>query len=262
MDRRDFLKAGIASMIGLGSFTAAKIFTEEALAEITAVSEGKKAARWAMVIDVNKFQSDEDYQRCIDACHKEHNVPKFDNPQHEVKWIWKEDFEHSFPGQQSKYLPESLETKPFLLLCNHCKKPPCVRVCPTQATFKREDGIVMMDMHRCIGCRFCMAGCPFGARSFNWFDPRKNLKQEEINTDYPTRTKGVVEKCTFCAERLARNLEPACVEASNGAIAFGDLDDRNSEVRKILSTHYAITRKSELGTEPSVFYVISNLEGV
>jgi molybdopterin-containing oxidoreductase family iron-sulfur binding subunit len=129
-----------------------------------------------------------------------------------------------------------------------------VRVCPTKATYKRPDGIVMQDMHRCIGCRFCMAGCPFGARSFNFYDPRPYIK--EMNMEYPTRTKGVVEKCTFCFERLAVGLKPACAEASNGAMVFGDLKDPKSEVRELLRTNYSIRRKPELGTLPSVFYIV------
>jgi molybdopterin-containing oxidoreductase family iron-sulfur binding subunit len=99
-----------------------------------------------------------------------------------------------------------------------------------------------------------MVACPFGARSFNWKDPRPFIR--EINPDFPTRTKGVVEKCNFCEERLARGLLPACVEASDGALIFGDLEDPESEVRRILGSHYTIRRKNELGTKPCVFYII------
>ena len=99
-----------------------------------------------------------------------------------------------------------------------------------------------------------MAACPFGARSFNFGDPRPYIK--EINPEVPTRTKGVVEKCTFCVERLEKGLPPACVEASNGAILFGDLNDPDSDVRKILTGNFAVRRKVELGTGPSVYYVI------
>jgi len=113
----------------------------------------------------------------------------------------------------------------------------------------------MMDYHRCIGCRYCMAGCPYGARSFNFKDPRPYI--EEINPNYPTRTKGVVEKCNFCSERLAKGLLPACVEAStNGGLVFGDLDDPNSEVRKVLDTQFTVQRKPSLGTKPKVFYIL------
>jgi molybdopterin-containing oxidoreductase family iron-sulfur binding subunit len=105
-----------------------------------------------------------------------------------------------------------------------------------------------------------MAGCPYGARSFNWVDPRLYINPAKMDRTFPTRTIGVVEKCTFCVERLARGLEPACVEASNGALAFGNLGDPDSKVRKILSTHYTIRRKPALGTMPSVFYIIGGGE--
>ena len=127
-------------------------------------------------------------------------------------------------------------------------------VCPTKATFQREDGIVMMDYHRCIGCRYCMAACPYGARSFNWQDPRPFV--QTIDKGYPTRTRGVVEKCNFCDERLARGLIPACVEAcKEKALVFGDLNDADSSVRKLLRSRNALQRKAELGTGPKVFYL-------
>jgi molybdopterin-containing oxidoreductase family iron-sulfur binding subunit len=104
-----------------------------------------------------------------------------------------------------------------------------------------------------------MAACPYGARSFNWRDPRPFIKSE--NKEYPTRTKGVVEKCTFCTERLAVGKLPACVEAApKGGMIFGDLADKNSEVRKIIETRYTIRRKPELGTAPSVYYLIGGNE--
>ncbi len=140
------------------------------------------------------------------------------------------------------------------MLCNHCESPACVRVCPTKATFRRKDGIVVMDYHRCIGCRYCMAGCPFGARSFNFMDPRNHIAK--VNPTFPTRMRGVVEKCTFCSELLAVGKMPLCVEASNGAIAFGDLTDPESSVRKLLAENFTLRRKPTLGTEPSVYYIL------
>lgn len=215
------------------------------------------AKRWAMVIDMKKFKTEEDIKKCINACHKAHNVPTIteNTVRHEVKWLWTDTFEHVFTEQEDKFLSQYYKQMPFLVTCNHCDNPPCVRVCPTKATFKRkEDGIVMMDMHRCIGCRFCMAACPYGARSFNWRDPRPFIK--ELNPEFPTRMKGVVEKCTFCYERLAVGKMPICVEESGGAIIFGDIENPNSEVRKILGSNYSIRRKPELGTKPSVYYII------
>jgi Fe-S-cluster-containing dehydrogenase component len=269
MNRRQFIKlAGISTVLGIGGLTAAGKLGAQAVVEtppaapdassVFQTPTALKAKRWGMVIDLSKFNNPELYQKCITACHSIHNVPDWHDKQHEVKWIWTDDYEHSFPDTENPYMPETIKEKPFLLLCNHCDNPPCVRVCPTQATFRRPDGIVMQDMHRCIGCRFCMAACPYGSRSFNWKNPRLALKK--VNPDYPTRTIGVVEKCTFCTERLVKGLQPACVEVSEGAIIFGDLADPNSDVRKALGKRYNISRKPELGTKPSVYYLIGGAE--
>jgi Fe-S-cluster-containing dehydrogenase component len=269
VNRREFLKiAGAATLFGLGGKTAIEIL---APGEVEASMEALPltgAQRWAMVVDSNKMD-EALMDKCIEACHREHNVPDMGTPKEEIKWVWKEDYHHSFPDQPNKYIGEKFIHKNFLLMCNHCTNPPCCRVCPTKATFQRKDGIVMMDMHRCIGCRFCMAACPFGARSFNWGDPRRVTRVEELkkinpgfptNREYPTRSKGVVEKCTFCTERLAKGLLPACVEAANkvkeGAMVFGDLADPESEVRQVLKETYTIRRKPELGTEPNLFFIV------
>jgi molybdopterin-containing oxidoreductase family iron-sulfur binding subunit len=209
-----------------------------------------------MVVDTRKCLREAGCTDCVGACHLVHNVPDIGSRKEEVKWIWKERFEHAFPETEHEFMSADILHQDVLLMCNHCDNPPCVRVCPTQATWKREsDGIVMMDMHRCIGCRYCMAACPYGSRSFNWRDPRPSIAK--IDEGFPTRTKGVVEKCNFCAERLARGTAPACVEACKaGALVFGDLDDESSEVRRLLKTHFNIRRKPGLGTEPEVFYLV------
>ncbi len=262
--RRDFLKiAGFSALAGIGGASGLTLFNNGVLEASQYIDDpkGLKGKRWALAINMQKFKTLEDYQKVMAACHTIHNVPDIKNPKDEIKWIWPESYENTFPTQEyaNPYIQDSLKKKPFLVLCNHCDNPPCVRVCPTKATFKRKsDGIVMMDMHRCIGCRFCMAGCPYGARSFNWIDPRPFIKK--VNPEFPARMKGVVEKCTFCYERIAVGLKPACVEASNGGIIFGDLNDPNSDVRKVLASHYSIRRKPELGTLPCVFYIIGGQE--
>jgi molybdopterin-containing oxidoreductase family iron-sulfur binding subunit len=192
-------------------------------------------------------------QAVIAACHVEHNVPDVPAPR-DVKWIWTDSYERVFHGVANEHAPYAVRNRPYFLLCNHCTNPPCVRVCPTRATFSRPDGIVEMDYHRCIGCRFCMAGCPYGARSFNYFDPLLFLK--ETNPAFPRRTAGVVEKCTFCTKRLSEGRPPACVEASEGAILFGDLQDPSSHVRQVLASSYSIQRGPSLGTQPSVYYLV------
>jgi molybdopterin-containing oxidoreductase family iron-sulfur binding subunit len=276
ISRREFLKiAGASALAGFGGISAFEILQpgQFEASQVVPDTKGLVAKRWAMVVDISRFKTEEDYKRCIEACHRIHNVPDVGNPKEEIKWIWKETYEHAFPGQEDEFLSEKIKHLPFLVLCNHCNNPPCVRVCPTKATFKREsDGIVMMDMHRCIGCRFCMAACPYGARSFNFRDPRpfineanklpydtvfaKGQELQKGNLSFPTRMRGVVEKCTFCYERLAIGLKPACVEASQGGLIFGDLEDPNSEVRKILNEKYSFRRKPELGTHPSVYYIL------
>ena len=258
--RRSFLKIAGISALGLGAkpvldvFASTEEHTEALKPETRKGEDVLKAKRWALVIDTRKFESEEDLKPMIEACHKIHNVPKLENKRHEIKWIWTEEFKHTFPTQEHEFLDDRVKHLPFLTLCNHCEKAACVRVCPTKATFKREDGIVLMDFHRCIGCRFCMAACPYGSRSFNFRDPRPFI--EERNPKFPTRMKGVVEKCNFCVERLAVGELPACVEASNGALTCGDLDDPKSEVRELLRSNFTIRRKPALGTGPSVFYIV------
>ena len=214
--RRGFLK--IAGLTVLGTAGGPALTARGSETEGHGDEAASTGTRLAMVIDLRKFaRDDEQLERCIRACHEAHNVPDFgDDAKNEIKWLWAEDFEAAFHSQEFHYIRDDLKAKPTLLLCNHCDNPPCTRVCPTQATWRRkEDGIVMMDMHRCIGCRYCIAACPYGARSFNWRDPRPYVAQREDGeprSDYPTRTKGVVEKCNFCAERLRSGQEPACVE--------------------------------------------------
>jgi len=264
-NRRKFLKlAGLAALgVSAGKYihiiakdTAHKIPLADSLSieELSTLKVDSKN-RWAMVVDLKKCLVEEGCTKCINACHKTHNVPDIGNPKDEIKWIWKEPYENAFVDQENFYMTSSLEGQKIPILCNHCDNPPCVRVCPTQATWKREDGIVMMDWHRCIGCRYCVAACPYGSRSFNWRDPRPYIK--EITPEFPTRTKGVVEKCTFCDERLAKGLEPACVEACSAkALVFGNLNDPKSDVRKLLKENYSIRRKPGLGTNPEIYYLV------
>jgi molybdopterin-containing oxidoreductase family iron-sulfur binding subunit len=257
--RRTFLKIAGISALGL---SAKPVIDAFAVSEHAEKNEAKlipkkgalTAKRWAMVIDTTKFKSAKDLEPIIEACHKIHNIPVFENKRHEIKWIWEEEFKHAFPDLENEHMYERINHLPFLVLCNHCENAPCVRACPTKATFKQEDGIVAMDFHRCIGCRFCMAACPYGSRSFNFRDPRPFIK--ETNKKFPTRMKGVVEKCNFCDELLVEGKKPACVEASGGAIVFGDLEDPDSEVRKLLKSNYTIRRKTALGTGPAIYYIV------
>ncbi len=208
--RRAFLKETAGAALGLscsGSLvTAACTGAGEAQAHGGSGTE----SQWAMVIDTRKAGARRCEGPAVEACIRTHNIPRISDPEERIEWIWEEEYEHVFPDQVHDRLPEAVLEAPVLVLCNHCTNPPCVRVCPTQATWKREeDGIVMMDMHRCIGCRYCMAACPYGSRSFNWRDPRDFMDTDaegNFRTEFPTRTRGVVEKCNFCAERIRDGL--------------------------------------------------------
>ena len=260
--RRRFLKIAGLSVLGLGVKPVVDAVATNGESNVSPDPKALHGKRWAMVVDMKQClkAGKPGCKDCMVACHTVHNVPQFDNKKDEVKWIWPEPYEHAFPGNESEYaedyFKETMKGQPFLVLCNHCDNPPCVRVCPVQATFRRPDGVVMMDYHRCIGCRFCMAACPYGARSLNWRDPRPFIKTA-INQEYPTRTRGVVEKCNFCDERLAKGLIPACVEACTcKALVFGDMEDPKSEVRELLRKHPTARRKPQLGTHPQVYYIL------
>ena len=255
VNRRRFLQIGGITILGLAVKPAIDFLWRVNPAGAATTGKELEGKRWAMAVDLKACSANDGCRECINACHLIHNVPDFGNPKDEVKWVWTVSHEEAFHEQEHEFIADDLKDKPTLVLCNHCDNPPCTRVCPTQATWKREDGIVMMDYHRCIGCRFCMAACPYGSRSFNWRNPRPFINK--INPDFPTRTRGVVEKCNFCQERLVQGLLPACVEAcKDKGMLFGDLNDPDSEVRQALKSHHIIQRLPELGTKPKVFYIV------
>jgi molybdopterin-containing oxidoreductase family iron-sulfur binding subunit len=260
-DRRSFLKVVGCVGVGLGAGFPLLSALRRGLHYREEHPE-PAANQWGLIIDVKKCAREEVRTACADACHREHNVPAIPDADDKVQWIWSERYENVFPERAHKRTYEELKDQPVLVLCNHCSHPPCVKVCPTQATWKREsDGIVMMDMHRCIGCRYCIAGCPYEARSFNWRDPRPYIKGE-IRPEFPTRSMGVVEKCNFCAERLRDGKEPACVVAARNtpggeeALIFGDLSDANSSVSQVLRRKHTICRRVGIGTGPNVYYIV------
>ena len=272
--RRKFLKmAGATVLAGISAPAVVRLTSSSAVASGDSQSavpaaghapaeghavEQPAGIRLGMVIDMRKFYDNQPMlDEAIAVCHKVHNVPDIADRKSEIKWIWKTGFGNAFTEQSQNHRSETVLNSSFPVLCNHCDNPSCVKACPTKATFVVEkNGIVAMDFHRCIGCRFCMAACPYGARSFNWQDPRPFIKT--YNPEWPTRMRGVVEKCNFCGERLAKGLEPACVEAckGTGAMVFGDLNDPHSEVREVLGKEFTIQRKFAAGTRPSVFYIV------
>jgi molybdopterin-containing oxidoreductase family iron-sulfur binding subunit len=159
------------------------------------------------------------------------------------------DYTHPVPSPERFYMP---------VQCHQCDNAPCVKVCPIEATWKEDDGIVVVDYNWCIGCRYCEAACPYHARRFNWEKPV--IPPEEINPDQGylsnrIRPQGVMEKCTFCLHRTRNGRMPACLEACpTGARVFGDLNDPNSDIRWVLANKRVYVLKEDVGTRPRFFY--------
>jgi molybdopterin-containing oxidoreductase family iron-sulfur binding subunit len=197
-----------------------------------------------MVIDLNKCIPE--CTACLDACREQNNVPLHGDKRWDIHWIRKVTI-------KNKEVADSTE-KSVLLLCNHCENPPCAQVCPVQATYKRDDGIVICDSHRCIGCRYCVVACPYNARYFNYKE-----NPEWPNKDYPKRSHGVTEACNFCAPIVDAGGRPKCVEVCETigarALIFGDLHDPSSEVSRLVSSGSAKGLREDLGTRPKVFYI-------
>jgi len=193
--------------------------------------EAVTSVRYGMVIDLRRCIG---CHTCSVACKNENNVPLG------VWRSWVKQIERGlYPQVRKFFLP---------LLCNNCERPICVTVCPVIATYKQKDGVVHIDPHRCIGCRYCMAACPYGVRHIN-------------------PIKKVAEKCEFCIHLVEKGIQPACVTACpSGARIFGNLKDPNSEVAKLLALNPLQVVKPEMGTVPQVFYIggvdISSIEAV
>jgi molybdopterin-containing oxidoreductase family iron-sulfur binding subunit len=200
-------------------------------------------------------------RRCVYACVYENNQSR--DPQ--IHWIRVLEIEKeegiNLAASNAYYSPAHVPEKDYFYLpvaCQQCRNPPCTRVCPVKATWQEPDGIVVIDYDWCIGCRCCMAACPYGARRFNWGDP--HLPAEELNTDIHVlgnrpRMKGVVEKCTFCIHRVRKGRYPACVEICPvGARKFGNLLDEESEIRYLMREKRVFVLKEDLNTQPKFFY--------
>ncbi|KJU86510.1 molybdopterin oxidoreductase, iron-sulfur binding subunit [Candidatus Magnetobacterium bavaricum] len=207
-------------------------------------------------------------RRCVYACVTENNLSR--KPQIEYITVlrfksgekWVDDFE----GAEKYYNPELVpEPEHFYMpvQCQQCERPACTKVCPTKATWKEPDGIVVVDYNWCIGCRYCMAACPYGARKFNWAQPTIPTEQINPNTHYlgnRIKHKGCVEKCTFCIQRVRENpgRYPACVEICPvGARKFGNLLDEKSEIRMLIETKRVFRLKEMLNTNPKFYYFFS-----
>jgi len=200
-------------------------------------------------------------RKCVYACVGENNQSR--DPQ--IHWIQVLEMEkdkgidlaHSNVHYNPDKVPEKGKSY-FPVACQQCRNPQCTTVCPVKATWQEPDGIVVVDYNWCIGCRYCMAACPYGARHFNWGEPK--VPSDEINTEMHylgnrPRMKGVVEKCTFCIQRVRVGKYPSCVEICPvGARKFGNLLDPESEIRYILENKRVFVLKQELNTQPKFYY--------
>lgn len=214
-------------------------------------TKSTKGPKWVMVIDLKKCVG---CDTCTVSCKAENRTP----PGISYNVVM-EQLEGDFPNIKSINLPRP---------CMQCDKPSCVQVCPTRATYKMENGIVAIDNDRCIGCRYCIVACPYGARSFDFGESYEqemvgynDVSSPEYGTERGERKKGktpmgTVRKCSFCYHRLQRGEEPACVETCIGdARYFGDINNPNSVVSRLAASPRAFRLKEELGNQPSVIYL-------
>jgi molybdopterin-containing oxidoreductase family iron-sulfur binding subunit len=238
--RRRFLSAAAAAGVTLAPGVMLYGITRSSPAAGRPLDEAVSSdVRWGMLIDLNCCDSG--CNECVTACATENGITGHGRPATDPQWIRKVDIHDPDTGL-SKSLP---------VMCQHCADPPCVDVCPTGASFKRADGIVLVDKHTCIGCRYCMMACPYKARSF----VHEELEDQK---SYAPRGKGTVESCTMCVHRIDADRQPACVEACNdtggGAMLFGDLNDPDSEISQRIAKYATQQIRADLGCDPGVRY--------
>ena len=235
-ERRQILGWGAAAVAGMALAPGLRLIE---LAQARSPEEAaSKLARWGLLIDTAKCGECDD---CVTACHEENGVKGHGRPATDAHWLRKLDVRDRRTG--------FAQTVP--MMCQHCADAPCVDVCPTGASMRRADGIVLVDKHICIGCRYCVMACPFGARSFI------HEKVTGQKADVP-RGKGTVEACTMCVHLVDRGEEPACVTACNKgggkAMAFGDLKDPSSEIARRLKSERSVALRPDLELDPGVRY--------
>ena len=240
--RRGFLTGSAAATAGVVIAPGLLLTT---VAQARSPSEAvSSATRWGMLVDTTQCG---DCNECVSACQSENgwggeeSNEKLSRDTQKAQWIRKVELKNSSTGSKHS-LP---------MMCQHCEKPPCVDVCPTGASMKRADGIVLVDKHICIGCRYCMMACPYKARSF----VHEALEEQ---ASVAPRGKGTVESCTLCVHRVDAGGQPACVNACNKdghrAMIFGDLNDPNSEIAKRVAKEATTQVRADLGLNPGVRY--------
>ncbi|MEW6293509.1 MAG: sulfate reduction electron transfer complex DsrMKJOP subunit DsrO [Pseudomonadota bacterium] len=236
--RRNFVGTAAVAGAGLGTLALAPGLHLIQVSEANTPSQGASGkVRWGMLIDTTKCASGCD--ACVKACNTENGINEtLKDARQGSQWIRKIDLKNPKTGQEHS-LP---------MLCQHCAHPPCVDVCPTGASMKRADGIVLVDRHTCIGCRYCMLACPYKARSL------VHLPLTNQNPEVP-RGQGCVESCTFCVQRVDKGLKPACVESCpEGAMLFGDLNDPASEIAQRIANEKTTQVRGDLKLNLGVRY--------
>ncbi len=232
--RREFLKGSAAALAlapGMTLFAYGEALAKPAEQAVTTKS------RWGLLIDAAKF-SDEDVDACVKACQDENGWHDTGKPKTDAQWIRRVNLKNKKTDEQFS-LP---------MMCQHCAEPPCVDVCPTGASFKRKDGIVLVDKHICIGCRYCMMACPYKARSFVH-------EHVEDQKEHAPRGIGTVESCTMCVHLVDEGKEPACVKAApEGAMVFGDLNDKTSKLAQLIKSVATQQVRADLNLDPGVRY--------
>jgi len=235
--RRALLAATAAGALGV--LLAPGIHLIEVARAATPSTGADARKRWGLLIDTTKCATG--CTDCVDACQHENGWPAVPTPT-SAQWIRKIEIKEIRTGRSAS-VP---------VMCQHCAEPPCVDVCPTGASFKRADGIVLVDRHTCIGCRYCMMACPYKARSF---------VHEPVSDQRPDvpRGKGCVESCTLCVHRIDRGesmtaCAEACAKAGHHAIVFGDLNDAGSEIARRVREIRTTVLRADLGLDPGVRY--------
>ncbi len=237
--RRHFLKR--LGVLGVAAVAAPALLPADGNAQLTTIKGVSDKHRWGLLIDSSKCASGCD--ACVRGCHEEHGIESTGNDDTDAQWIRKVDLQDNLTGQLSS-LP---------MMCQHCDSAPCVDVCPTGASFKRADGVVLVNKHTCIGCRYCVMACPYKARSFI-HEPLTNQKS------WAPRGQGTVESCTLCVHRIDadEDMQPACAVActdeAHSAILFGDLNDPNSDISKAMSVQKAQQVRPDFGLNTGVRY--------
>ena len=237
LSRRDFLHLTIAATAVAASAPGLRLIE---FARARAPGEAASGLqRWGLLIDVDRCVNG--CTACVQACFVENGVNGHGRPATDAQWIRKV----TVKDKQTGF------TQSFPVMCQHCEYPPCVDVCPTGASFRRADGIVLVDKHTCIGCRYCMMACPYKARSFLHEDAHDQKP-------YAPRGKGTVESCTLCVHRVDTDRLPACAEAckklGHEAILFGDLKDPGSEISQRLAEWPSTQIRADLSLNTGVRY--------